>query len=189
MEIRWDGHRRPQRSYLSELLDLANGTARRISAICRLRYEDLRLAATPACPHGAIRWPEDTDKEGKEWVAPVNATVRTALDRILRERPGIGSAYLFPSPKTPSEPITKDLAREWLLEAERLAELPKLSGGTWHPYRRKWATARKHLPLKDVAAAGGWKCTETLLRCYQQTDEETILDVVLGGAELRERKA
>jgi hypothetical protein len=73
MEIRWDGRRRAQRSYPSELLDLANGTARRISATCRLCYEDLRLAATPSCPHGAIRWPEDTDKEGKEWVAPITA--------------------------------------------------------------------------------------------------------------------
>jgi hypothetical protein len=52
-----------------------------------------------------------------------------------------------------------------------------------------WATARKRLSLKDVAAAGGWKCTETLLRCYQQPDKRTMLDVVLGGAELRERKA
>lgn len=84
---------------------------------------------------------------------------------MLRERPGIGPAYLFPSPKNPSKPITKDLAREWLLEAEQLAELSKLTGGAWHPCRRKWATARKHLPIKDVAAAGGWKCTETLRRC------------------------
>jgi len=44
-------------------------------------------------------------------------------------------------------------------------------------------------PLKDVAAAGGWKCTETLLRCYQQPDERTMLDVVLGGGELWDRKA
>jgi hypothetical protein len=29
----------------------------------------------------------------------------------------------------------------------------------------------------------------TLQRCYQQPDEETILEVVLGGAELRERHA
>jgi hypothetical protein len=26
----------------------------------------------------------------------------------------------------------------------------------FHAYRRKWATERKHLPLKDVAEAGGW---------------------------------
>ena len=189
MEIRWEGRRRVQRSYLSELLDLANGTARRISAICKLRYEDLRLASTPNAPQGAIRWPGETDKEGREWWAPIGPTVRAALERILRERPGLGAAYLFPSPADPAVPITKDRASLWLLEAERLAGLPKLRGGIWHPYRRKWATVRKHLPLTDVAAAGGWKNTETLLRCYQQPDEGTMLRVVLEGGELRERKA
>jgi hypothetical protein len=68
-----------------------------------------------------------------------------------------------------------------------LAGLPKLKRGVWHPYRRRWATVRKHLPLTDVAAAGGWRSTQTLLKCYQQPDEATMLQVVLGGAELRER--
>jgi integrase len=189
MEARSEGHRCQQRSYLSELLDLVNGTGRRISAICQLRYEDLRLAETASRPHGAIQWPGQTDKEGREWSAPVTPTVRAALERILRERPGIGAAYLFPSHRDPSKPITKNVARDWLLEAERLAELPKLTGGAWHPYRRKWATARKHLPDVDVAAAGGWKTVRTLEVCYQQPDEDTMLAVVLGGAELRERKA
>jgi len=67
-----------------------------------------------------------------------------------------------------------------------LAGLPKLKRGVWHPYRRRWATVRKHLPLTDVAAPGGWKSTQTLLKCYQQPDEATMLEVVLGGAELRE---
>ena len=44
---------------------------------------------------------------------------------------------------------------KWLAVAEEQAEVAKLDGGRWHPYRRKWATERKHLPLKDVAAAGG----------------------------------
>ena len=41
----------------------------------------------------------------------------------------------------------------------------------------------------DVAAAGGWKSTETLRRCYQQPDDATILAVVQGGQELREAEA
>jgi hypothetical protein len=45
---------------------------------------------------------------------------------------------------------------EWLTVAEKKAKLPKLDGSLWHAYRRKWAIERKHLPLKDVAAAGGW---------------------------------
>lgn len=85
--------------------------------------------------------------------------------------------------------VAKNLTRDWLVEAEGLAELPKLTGGAWHPYRRKWATARKHPPDVDVAAAGGWKTVRMLRDCYQQPDEETMLQVVLGGAELRERKA
>ena len=189
MEVRWDGHRRIQRSYLSELLVLANGTARRISAICQVRYEDLRLSASPGAPHGAIRWPEDTDKEGREWVAPITPEVRAALDRALAERPGIGAAYLFPSPEDPTRPINKDLARKWLQRAESLAKLPKQQRGGWHSYRRKWATERKRLPLADVAQAGGWKSKETLLSYYQQADEASILRVVLGGDELRELKA
>ena len=79
--------------------------------------------------------------------------------------------------------------RRWLLEAERLAELPKQQGSLFHAFRRGWATSRKHLSLTDIAAAGGWKGTETLSRCYVQPDDETMLAVVLGGAELRERKA
>ena len=65
MELRWNGGREQQRSYLSELLDIVNGTGRRISAVCQLRYHDLRLAEGP---YGSIRWPADTDKQGRETV-------------------------------------------------------------------------------------------------------------------------
>ena len=43
-------------------------------------------------------------------------------------------------------------------------------------FRRVWATERKDLPLKDVAAVGGWRDTTTLLR-YQQPDEATMRHV------------
>lgn len=68
-----------------------------------------------------------------------------------------------------------------------MAGLEKQCGGIWHPYRRGWATARKHLPIADVAAAGGWRSTDTL-KLYHQPDEQTILRVVLGAAELRQIK-
>jgi hypothetical protein len=34
------------------------------------------------------------------------------------------------------------------------------------------------LSLRDVAEAGGWKDTETLLTCYQQPDRESLLAVM-----------
>jgi len=76
---------------------------------------------------------------------------------------------------------------EWLTVAEKKAKLPKLDGSLWHAYRRKWAIERKHLPLKDVAAAGGWKDVSTLLEVYQQSDEESILAVTSVTVKLGER--
>ncbi len=186
MQTRWESRRERCRSYLSELLDIVDGTGRRISAVCQLRYEDLRLDAGP---YGAIHWPADTDKQGKEWEVPISPQVRAAIDRVLSERPGLGGGYVFPSPDDIGQPITYERVRVWLQKAERLAGLPKQQGSLWHAYRRKWATERKHLSPTDVAQAGGWSNVATLQRCYQQADEATMLEVVLGGGELRERQA
>lgn len=70
------------------------------------------------------------------------------------------------------------LAAYWLKRVYELARLDKPDGSLWHTFRRLWATERKHLPLKDVAAAGGWKDMITLLECYQQPDEDTLRQVV-----------
>jgi len=51
------------------------------------------------------------------------------------------------------------------------------------------STERKHLPDVDVAAAGGWAELTSLKTAYQQADDATMLRVVLGGGELRERRA
>ena len=67
----------------------------------------------------------------------------------------------------------------WLRRAFQLAELTPPPQGLWHSIRRKWASERKGYPVKDVAAAGGWRDTETLLRSYMQVDAETVRQVVL----------
>ncbi len=184
MAIRWAGTRRRQRSYLRELLAIVNGTGRRISAVRQLRYEDLQFALGP---HGAICWPADTDKMGTEWTVPIGPAVRRAMDRVLAERPGIGSAYLFPSPQTPTRPVSKELASRWLRAAERRAGLTPQPGSLWHAYRRKWVTERKHLPDCDVAAAGGWTDLRTLTSAYQQVDAATLYRVVTEPTPLREQ--
>ena len=52
---------------LPDLLPILNGTGWRISAVCQLRCQDLRLRdKAKARPYGAIRWPSDTDKTDKE---------------------------------------------------------------------------------------------------------------------------
>jgi hypothetical protein len=66
------------------------------------------------------------------------------------------------------------------------AKLEPLAEGDFHPFRRKWVAERKQMPLVDVAAAGGWKDPNTLLRCYARPDEATLLGVVMNPQKLRE---
>jgi hypothetical protein len=56
-------------------------------------------------------------------------------------------------------------------------KIDKSQGSLWHMFRRVWATERKDLPVKDVAAVSGWRDTSTLLR-YQQPDARTMRAVV-----------
>lgn len=176
------------RSYLSELLDLAVGTGRRIGAIRRLRYEDLRLGVTEARPYGAIRWPRDTDKQELERTVPLGPLARRAVDRVMEERPGVGKAYLFPAPTDPSKPVPYRTTLKWLKLAYAEVEVERPDMGGWHQFRRLWAMERKHLPGVDVAWAGGWQSERTLQTVYEQPDEQTTLQVVLEHGELREQK-
>jgi len=160
---------------LRPLLVLAHETGRRISAIVGLRWDDW-------CPtvglYGVLTWRAAHDKLGKTWHVPVTQAVRDALARLERRGP-----YLFPTLADPARPITRTVARNWLRRAERHAELMHLPGGGWHAFRRAWATSRKHLSLKDVAYAGGWSETSTLVSVYQQPDVESLAQVVEGGRE------
>ncbi len=77
--------------------------------------------------------------------------------------------------------------RTWLEMAEQKAKLPNLEGALWHAYRRGWATSRKHLPVSDAAAVGGWREIGTLLKCYTQADADTMLAVMESSKKISER--
>ena len=165
------------------LLDLAWETGHRISALLALKWQDVSFAPSKARPHGAIRWyaKVQTNKKQHDAVVPMNSTAREALERYRELRPGIVGAWVFASPKNPARPLGKWVAKGWLQKAERLAGVEHEAQGGWHEFRRGWATKRKHEPLVDVAAAGGWLNTATLAQCYTHPDPETTLKVVNGG--------
>jgi hypothetical protein len=52
---------------------------------------------------------------------------------------------MLPAPNDIARPVTVQIASDWLRHAEKLAELEPPEGGAWHPFRRRWATERKHL--------------------------------------------
>ncbi len=173
--------------YLPVLLALVHHTARRIRAVLSLRYRDLKLAKTKQWPYGGIAWPAETDKMGEGWVAPLGREGRAALEAWIGTHPGIGDAYLFPSPWDTGKPITYEAASKLLRAAEKAAKVEKQDGSLWHAYRRGWATARKGHAVQDVAAAGGWKNANTVQLIYQQADPATMMAVVSTPThELRE---
>jgi integrase len=179
-------------------LDLVEGLGWRVGAICELRATDADLTVNDARPYGRLRKRAETEKMGvAQWV-PMSPGVRAAVLAALERNAAIGEAPLFPAPRRAgawTRHHAKGLleraevaARKAALkreDAETAAMLAPLDGSDFHAYRRAWATARKHLPLKDVAEAGGWRSTETLLRCYTQVDEATMLAVVSETRKVR----
>jgi len=138
-------------------LVLAEATGRRLNAIRQLRWEDIDLERR------TIRWRAESDKKRREAIIPLPDVLVEEL-RGFRNQLGALGGWVFARESDGQQPMDRHLFDKWLAAAERRAGLPKLPGGLWHPYRRKWATERKDLSLKDVAAAGGWKDVETLLQ-------------------------
>lgn len=160
-------------------LVVAEATGRRLGSIRQLRWEDIDFERS------TIRWRAESDKKGKEWVVPAPTSFIDELKQF-RKLLGAISGWIFFGERIPDQCMDRHQFDKWLTIAERRAKLPKLIGGLWHPYRRKWATERKHHAITDVAAAGGWKDVETLLTCYQQPDAETMLAVMSEPRKVRD---
>lgn len=154
-------------------LEVAEGTGRRISACINLKWDDVDFSA------GTIRWRAEFDKKGYEDVVPMSDSVRAALQSRRRAQSAIGSAPVFPSPSNPNRPCSRYLLDAWLRRGYEEAGIPRQAGGLWHPLRRKWVTERKGYPVKDVAAAGGWRHEATMITSYMQVDSETVRRIVL----------
>lgn len=163
-------------------LVLAEATGARIGAIRGLRWSDLE--ADPP----RIRWRKDFDKRGRERVVPIPAALAEELHHFRVRLGAVGDEWLFPRAGK-DEPWPREIFGQQLGVAERHAGVPRLEGGLWHAYRRKWATERGDAPLKALMVAGGWKDMQTLLTCYQQPTEAALLDVMAHPMKLRERKA
>jgi integrase len=160
-------------------LVLAEAAGRRLGAIRHLRWEDIDFERR------TIRWRQEHDKKRKEYIVPVPDALVGEL-RAFQCLLGTTAGWVFAAEEDADVPMDRKMFDKWLRYAEKQAGLPKLEGGLWHPYRRAWATARKHLPLTDVAAAGGWKDTSTLLRCYMRPTNDQLLAVMSEPQKVRD---
>jgi hypothetical protein len=114
--VEWHGRRERISCYLADILVIAEGTGRRIGAVRQPRYQGLRLNEGA---HGKIAWPADTDKCGKSWLTPISPDGRVRLLKIVRNRPGLGPAPLFPAPRDISQPIGRERLALYLRRATR----------------------------------------------------------------------
>ncbi len=137
------------------LLVLAHETGHRIGALRALRWSDVDLAA------GRIRWRAASDKIGWEHSTVLSPAARA----VLMESPGIGEALVVPG-------VSCHLARDWMERAQQLAGMPPVKGRGWHALRRHFANELRHVPLRDLCDLGGWKDPTTVVKCYQQPNEE-----------------
>jgi integrase len=163
-------------------LVLAEGTGRRIGSIRQLRWSDISYDPPSIC------WRAEFDKKRREQVVPIPAGLASEIKAAQVCLAAVGEDWVFKQAYK-NAPWAAAQCQELLRQAEKAAGLERLDGGLWHAYRRKWATERKDLPLKDVAAAGGWKDVTTLLTCYQHADEATMLKVMESPVKLVARQA
>lgn len=147
---------------------LAHETGHRIGAIRLLRWSDVDLE------RATVRWRGENDKIGYEHTTPLSDDAVTALKAQRQESLAIGDAFLLKSPEGASQPVSRNLVRDWWRKAERLAGLKRITGRGWHSFRRLLATEIKDAPLKDQCELGGWKSMHTVTQCYQRADQGTM---------------
>ena len=163
-------------------MTLLEATGRRRGAIMALRWDDFDFA------RHRVTWRAEHDKKRKTWIVPYPASFFEEV-RDFQRRLGMVGGLLFPSAKREEQSSRPDLLSHWLRKAEVRAKLPKLAGGTCHPYRRKWRSERTHHPIKAVAVAGGWTDVETMTRCYDMPEDTDVLAVTAESRKRRETPA
>ena len=170
----------PELDELFELaLILAHETGHRIGAIRLLRWSDVDWE------NGTMLWRGNQDKSAHEHRTPLSAGALAALQKHRKGRLGGRDGWIFPAPLDASNPCSRHLFRTWWRRGEKLAEIPRQALLGWHSLRRKFATELKEVPLKDLCSLGGWKEPQTILKCYQQPDADTMRKALASRTRLR----
>ncbi len=151
---------------------LAHETGHRIGSIRCLRWDDVALDG------GWVRWREETDKVDWEHRTPLSAEALALLQSLAGRDGGPSSEWVFPSPKDPGRPCSRNIMRDWWDAAQKAAGLGGVPRLGWHALRRKFANDLRHVPLKDLASLGGWRDTQTLLKCYLKEDERAMVEAI-----------
>lgn len=156
------------------MLVLAWETGHRSNSLRHLQWEDVDLSTA------TVRWKAEYDKAGREHTTPLSAVALGALGAARTHNPGLGGTWMFPAPKNASCPCSRYLLTKWWKKAESRAGLDPVPRLGWQGCRRSFATDLKNTPTSDLLRLGGWKCVQTLQKCYQQPDMVTMRTALDG---------
>lgn len=176
------------------VVEVANGTGRRINSILGLRWGDWdpdRRFEGWDVP-GALTWRAEFDKNDRTMTVPVLPEVRRALTAWRSEQPDIvpPDAWIFPAPTEPEKRLDANVARDWLQEAERAARERHVRRFGWHSFRRRWVNrVARRLPPAVAAAMGGWKDAHVMQTVYERLPNPDGVAAELGRALGREDEA
>ena len=162
-------------------LVLIEATGGRIGAIRGLRWKDINFDSPE------ITFRAEFDKRGRDRVVPIPDALAKELWDFKVKLWSVGNGWLFPCAEKDA-PWPREIFGELYDRAERHANVPHVKGGRFHAFRRKWATERKHMPLVDVMAAGGWRDPGTVYTSYQHATTDGMLEVMSTPVKLRDRK-
>lgn len=153
---------------------LVEATGRRIESVSLLRRDDFILNPEQDFSNALVRWRPEDDKKNQGQDYPLPQSVARRVYALLEEREISGEQLCFPKFRDALRSVSPDELTVWFRDLEASIGLPKLPRGVWHPYRRKWSKERKHLPVRDVMAAGGWKDIKTFMDSYNEPDMDTM---------------
>jgi len=154
------------------LLRVVHETGHRIGAVRTLKWSDVDLAGRN------IRWRAENDKLNNEHETPLTDDAIETLEEARRHQPGIGDAWVFPSPGDAGKPCSRFLVDGWWDKAEKLLGWDPVKGRGWHSLRRKFATDIGTENAKELCQLGGWKSYNTVLMCYVQPSKERLRETL-----------
>lgn len=161
--------------YAPLLVALCYETGHRIGAIRQLHWDDLNLVSQ------TIHWRQGQDKSKFDHYTPLT----DELLPVLAVHP-VRAGPLFPSERhgrgkgMPGTSMSREAAEGLFTALEEAAQLAPLPGRGWHSFRRVFANELRAEPLKDVASAGGWKSTKTLVDVYLKASIPAMRDALKG---------
>jgi len=162
---------------LAMVVKALDGTGRRVSAILGLKWSDIVVLEENGVRLPHIQFVRGLDKAGRGAWLPLAQKVYDAFMQWRHECPESTGDLVFPDIDA-AKPVRSDWMAELLGRAESLADLVPLNGSLFHAYRRRFATAREHVPFNRVMELMGITDARVFRECYCRTSSGALREAL-----------